>query len=332
MAISQRMWLREQERKRRERLKRARRRRNCAIAVFVAAIVAVVVIVSKSCDDSSTPLSDAMDTRTVSPVAEEQTPVPDTPFKASADISELDLSSFDNSVFVGNAVAETIDMYNLLPETDFYTSVTLDLENVYTTASNNDSMSVADQLKSTKFSRVYLCFGERELDWNNASKFGVEYREFIAKVKEYQPSASIYVISIPPITKSASESNLYGADMDTIKEYNRRIRNMAYSESLYYVDSIAALGRNGGYLNEGTSADGMNINKEYAVELISYIKNKAYIPNTPAAEIENEENDEQEKTENTPTPTPVPVSTTKPEPEPTINVLKDSAIADENKN
>ncbi len=328
MTMSQRMWKREQERKRRERLKRARRRRNCAIAVFVSAVAAVVIIVSRSCDNSSQPMSEAMTAPQINEAVPTASVEPDLPFIASVDASELDLSGFDNAAFVGNSVAESVALYNILPETDFYSSVNLDLENVYTTASRYGSMAVADQLKSKKFSRVFLSFGERELAWDDAARFGIEYRKFIEKVKEYQPSASVYVISIPPVTKSVSSANLYGMNAKAIKEYNRRIRNMAYSEKLYYVDSVAALGRNGGYLLEGSSADGINLNKEYITELIYYIKNKAYIPNTPAADEDEDETETPEEKKTTPAPSPVSTD----EPEPTVNVLKDSAIRENEKN
>lgn len=330
MNMSQRMWRREQERRRRERMRRAKRRRNCLAAVFIAAVAAVVLIVSKSCDSGTVPLSES-GAEPNKPI-ETVTPVPDSPFKASVDISEINLSVFENSVFLGNALAATIDMYNLLPETDFYASVNLDLENVYTTSVGYDSTAAADQLKSTKFGRVYLCFGENELAWGSASKFASAYSKLIKKVKEYQPGASIYLVSIPPVTKSASDKGANGADMETIKLYNRKIRNLAYNEKLYYVDSVAALGRNGGYINEGTSADGINLNREYVIELLAATSKKAYIPNTPADDISEKDREDEsgtvtEEASEAPSETNTPATATV-EPEPTVNVLKDSAMTD----
>ncbi len=351
MAKSQHLWAIEQRRKNRESLRRAKRRRNCTIVVFFAAIIAVIVIVARGCggtggegEPQSEPAQTPSQTNDVPEAAVTgDVPVSDTgvmataapgmEFVASIDEEELDLSCFSNSAFIGNALADSVSMYNILPDTDFYTGVNINLENVYTTASGYSSTAIADQLKSKKFSRVFLSFGELELAWKSAPKFGSAYHNLIDKVKEYQPSASIYVISIPPVTKTASDANLYGANLVTIKEYNRRIRNLAYSEGLYYVDSVAALGRQGGYLMEGASYDGINLNKEYIIELMNYIDRKAYIPKTPASDVTEEEEDAvEEKEEATEAAQSSDSKTAEQdrednEPKPTVNVFKDSAIS-----
>ena len=101
MAVSQRMWKLEQERKRRERLKRQRQRRNCAILVLVLAIVAVVAVVLLNTDkkektEPQAPPSDVfVDSKAVSD-----------PYTTTREISDIKASFFKDSAFAGNALAQ----------------------------------------------------------------------------------------------------------------------------------------------------------------------------------------------------------------------------------
>ncbi len=323
MAVSQRMWLREQERKRRERARRARRRRNIAIAVFILAAIAVAVIVIKGFKSGrQTEVDDPRIT-----AAAEQTAQPiGAGYGIQGDVS-VNADYFDNSVFIGNALAAGIDSYGLLPYTDFYAGVHITLDNVNTTAANNSSVAVIDQLKSQKFTKVFISFGEMELSWADASKFEDAYEELLGKVKSYQQSANIYIISIPPVAETASVAGS-GYSLRTIKEYNRSLKILAAQEKVYYVDSFAALG--GNYLPAGVSADGVNLNKTYYAKLINYAQTDASIPSLAdisdddgedidsLGNTTDENSDDKDSTEET----GAEQSGTVEEPAPTVNVLK----------
>lgn len=298
MAVSRRMWLREQERKKRERQRRARRRRQIAAVLLLSAAAVIGVLLAKGrggvkVDD---PVSTAEAVQTRAPAAEAAEPV--------------DAEYFDNSVFIGGAAAAGIDSYGILPYTDFYAGVNITLDNCYTTAAGNDSMSVVDQLKSKKFGKVFIFFGETELAQNDAASFARSYKALVEKVKSYQQSASVYVISIPPVEERAEAA---GYSLGTISSYNRRLKMIAAEEKVYYVDSFEALG--GDHLPAGTSSDGVNMNKTCCAKLLNYIRKNAGIPSL------SDISDEDGETVRSDT-----AATDKPEP--TINVFKNSAGAD----
>lgn len=347
MAMSQRMWKREQERKRRERLRRARRRRNCTITVILIALIAVIAVVFKSCSDNNSEKNLQNNTS--------QTTVTQAPKPVSSliPVSELDTSFYDNAVFIGNSIADGIALYGLLPQTDIYAKVGLSLDSVYTTAADNDSTAIADQLKSRKYSKVFLCFGEAELSSENSSDFKDKYTELIEKVKSYQSSARIYLVAIPPVSKNSEEN---GMDISNIKTYNDTIKRLAASEDVYYADAYTALADDDGYLKSGVSADGINLNRDCYIEMLNYIADNSYIPDLSDIDSESDESsddkdtaesdnskdskdssDNSKKEESTEKPSK---STESPkpdkdetdseksteEPEPTVNVLKDSAM------
>lgn len=322
MTMSQRMWKREQERKRRERIKRARRRRNCAIAVILLAVIAVIIIVVAGRDSENKTENENPTPQPVSVVSD--TNAVSDPYTTTREADDIKASFFKESAFAGNALAQTIGMYGILSETDFYAGVNVNLENVYTITTSGSTTSIAEQFKSKRFSKVFLAFGENELRTMTSSEFKTKYKELVDKIIDYQPKARIYLIGIPPVTADVSEADdkLTNA---RIKEFNKRIMSLAVDEELYYVDSVDALGDNKDFLPKGVSADGINLNKAAVIDLLYYISKEAYIPD--AQDVADSGSDDEEDTdEDDEEATPAPQKASTPTPAPTVNVLKDSAI------
>ncbi len=325
MAMSQRRWQLEQERKRRERMRRQRRRRNCAIVVLLLAIIAVVAIIMIN-NGESRPI-DKGDKET--PVASVKTDIAaaENPYTTTRSEDDIKTSFFTDSAFAGNALAEAIGTYGILRESDFYAGVNIDVENVYTAKTFGSTTSVAEQFKSKRFKKVFLSFGEREMASLSSTAFKDSYIKLIDKIEEYQPNARIYLIGIPPVTAQTSEEDGV-VTMKKIKEYNRRIMSIAVDEELYYIDSVDALGDNKDFLPMGVSKDGINLNKSAVIDLLYYIQKEAYIPDMEdltdsADEDDIEEDDDEEEEEAIPTKKPQKADSASPSP--TVNVLKDSS-------
>ena len=311
MAMSQRMWIREQERKKRERIRRARRRRNCAIIVALLAIIAVVVIVLVN-NGGDTPTEKA-NTEDVS------VELAETPYTTTITEDDIKASFFKDSAFAGNALAWTIGTYGILKDANFYSGVNINLDNVYKTTPVGSTTSIVEQFKSKRFSKVFLAFGENELLEMSSTDFKEEYIKLVDKIQEYQPNARIYLIGIPPVT--AQVSNNGDITMQKIKQFNKRIMSIAVDEEIYYIDSVDALGDNKDFLPKGVSCDGINLNKAATIDLLYYMTKDAYIPDSnDLADLDSDDdNEDDEEIESTPTPQ----KTASPSPSPTVNVFKD---------
>ena len=334
MAMSQRMWRREQERKRRERMKRLKRRRNCTITVLVLAVVAVAVIVKTANKREKATQVTPIETTTVAPNTNTLYE-PSSVYTTNRDKSDINAEFFNNSAFAGNSVADSIAMYGLLDDVDFYTGVNIDLDNVYTVTNSGGTVSVADQFKNKSFKKIFLSFGENEMLTMSAGEFKESYNGFVEKIKEYQPNAKIYMIGIPPVTLEVSN----GGDVTKgkVNEFNKQIKSIAFDKELYYVDSVDALGDNKGFLPNSVSADGINLNKAAVTDLLYYTSKKAYIPESSNLIDEDDDEDKENDTANkndkketekaTEKATEAPQATSKnseESPEPTVNVLKNS--------
>lgn len=325
MAISQEMWRRERERKRRERQRQLQRQRTCAVVVLIAAIAAVAIILANAGKNNTE--TDSGETAAVSTSATSSNGYTQgAAYTSEHTEGDLSMSFFKNSVFAGNALAETVKMYGVVKEIECFAGVNIDAENVYNVTAGAGTISVADQFKSKKFDKIFLSFGENELSWESSSKFKAYYRDFVEKIKEYQPRASVYLIAIPPVTEEISTSGGY-VTMENIKAYNKRIKSIAISEETYYIDSVDALADDDGYLPEGVSCDGINLNKSAVIDLLYYASKEAYIPKSSDM-VDNEDEDDEDSDSDTTKKTEEPKKaeeTASPSPEPTVNVLKSSA-------
>lgn len=335
MAMSRRMWESQQERKRQERIRRAKMRRNCTFVVLlaIAAIIIIIAAVKYSSSDSTNvnPETENQASETISMVTEP-------PVKPSATEDpgiKLSDTYYKNAVFIGDALADGIGMYSLLPECNVYAKVGLTVKNVYSTAADNDTIAIIDQLKSKKYAKVFLAFGESELMSGNVSDFKKDYEELIGAVKDYQSSARIYLMAIPPVSEAASTR--YGITDSKIKSINSAIKQLASSMSVYYSDCYKGIVEKDGFLAEGVSADGINLDKATYLKMLDYMSKHSFIPGDEDEEEdvsssdkeynededadENESaNSEDESTDNE----DESMDDSNPTPKPTTNVLKDS--------
>ena len=115
--------------------------------------------------------------------------------------------------------------------------------------------------------------------------------------------------------------------MGKVREYNEEIRNIASDLGVFYINSPSALAGADGYLHDGVSADGINLNRDCSIELLSYISKSSHDPDKIEEDEAETENSETETSTASPSATPRSTATPQSEePEPTVNVLKDSAI------
>lgn len=359
MAMSKRMWESQQERRRQERMRKLRLRRNCTlvVALVIIAIVIVIGIIKNSEKDTNNINTDITNSRAEGEAVTTEVPS-SSPIPSVTQNPDIKLSDtyYKNAVFIGDALADGIGMYSILPECSVYAKVGLAVKNVYSTAADNDTIAIIDQLKSKKYAKVFLAFGESELMSGNSSDFQKDYEELIATVKKYQTSARIYLMAIPPVSESASAK--YGITQNRIKSFNSAIKQLASSMNVYYSDCYSGIVEKNGFLAEGVSLDGINLDRATYLKMLDYISEHSFIPGDDEDEYEDrtDEELEEEKTSDDESSDEDVVSdedvdrkkssssdkssdedngsgnTEKSTPKPTINVLKDSHINNSSKN
>lgn len=182
-----------------------------------------------------------------------------------------DYACFNDSAFFGNSRFEGLKNLRLVP--NVYTKVGLNVKTALT-ATGSDGASIIGKLNSgVSFENVFIMFGDNEIGYSDSWIIS-NYRTLINKVREYQPNANIYVVSILPISKATSDKNTYNYSNGRIVEMNAQIRNMCSSLGVGYIDVWSAMADDNGRLPDSASSDGVHFGKSYYCIMLNRIKSE----------------------------------------------------------
>jgi lysophospholipase L1-like esterase len=182
--------------------------------------------------------------------------------------------TFENSVFMGNSSIASLYVYGLASDADFLYRVGLTISSVFTKPTVTGTVPVLDELNGRQYDRVFLMFGQNELGWVYTDIFIDRYAAVIDAVKERQPGARVYVMSIPPVSEEVSLKNTNGINQQRIDEYNARLAELARLKGADYLDASPMLADESGFLPEDASPDGIHLNKTYSEIWMQAIKDQ----------------------------------------------------------
>ena len=203
----------------------------------------------------------------------QSTKVPTSNAVGNVTAADVNQSYFADSCFVGNSMIEGMEIYELVDGADYFGKVGLNVTDALTEATDYGTVPVIDELnKGRSYRKIFMMFGENELNWTNIDKFKSDYSALIQKAKQYQPSAQIYLLSITPVSAEAEASGSEGATNESIIEFNEYIKEVAEANSAAYVDLFNALADDSGYLPAGAATDGIHFTEDYYAKFLVYIQ------------------------------------------------------------
>lgn len=189
------------------------------------------------------------------------------PNAVSEDISQ---EYFKDSVFIGNSMVSSMEIYNILEDTDFFGRVGISISDVETKSADGGSVPIIDELNQGKeYKKIFFMFGENECAWPSAETFKSLYTKAIKKAMRYQPNAQIYLLSITPVSKNASATSANGITKENIEKYNEHIKSVAESAGVGYIDVYTPLVDKDGYLPDSAASDGIHFDKKYYEKMYS---------------------------------------------------------------
>lgn len=182
-------------------------------------------------------------------------------------------NDLSNAAMLGNSYLYGFDTYAVLPETDCFYRVGLNVRTVFTETMLDGEIPVIEELKNDKeYDQVLLMFGENELGWPNEQAFLDGYSEIIDTVSEYQPKATIYVQSMLPVSKEVSDKNENGINNDSIRDRNENLKALAKEKDAVYLDVASIMEDENGDLPEDAATDGIHPNISYYRQWADFLK------------------------------------------------------------
>lgn len=180
---------------------------------------------------------------------------------------DVDESYFDDAVFIGDS--RTVGLYDYagLDNSTFYASSGLTIYKLFENPDGrykdgNWKENIGTALSERQFSKVYLMIGINEMGTGDVDYFIRHYEEAVAKIKELQPDAIIYLQSILRVTAERSEKGDY-INNEGIDARNVRIAELADNRTVFYLDINSVVCDESGGLNPAYTFDGVHLYAQY---------------------------------------------------------------------
>ena len=184
---------------------------------------------------------------------------------------------FDDVCFIGHSQIVGMQKYSGLSGPDYYAVVghtaqsALDYE--FYPLPNGRYGTLSDGLHSKSYGKVYIMLGinDSSLDKNRVEKFMTPMRTILDLVKETQPGAKIYLLSLVPVGRYTPMNELYNPDSTVF--YSQLVKTLSREYDTEYIDLFRMMCDKAGYfLNSFNSGDGIHIQSDRYPEIVEYLK------------------------------------------------------------
>ncbi len=194
---------------------------------------------------------------------------------------------FADAVFIGDSRTVGMFEYGGLEDiSTFYASTGLtvyefDTAKFIALPDRKEKVTVEEALQRNSFAKVYLMLGINEMG-GNMEVFAEEYAEMVARIRELQPDAIIYLQSIMKVSARRDAKGDHITN-EGIEIRNERIQSMADNEKIFYLDINPPVCDEGGMISDYTF-DGVHLKAKYIELWKQFLKEHAISvgePNVP---------------------------------------------------
>lgn len=192
--------------------------------------------------------------------------------------AEVDNSWFDDALFIGDSITEGIKAYNLLGNATVVSNVGISLYNVATKECINTGdgtritipQAVAQYPNKTK---IYIQLGVNGMGMT-IDQFKQAYSGFIDIIRKSHPNASIYLVSIFPISEQKFYNSGYSKSITNAKidEFNNAIMEVAVDKDAHFLYVAECIKQPDGSLDAEVTGDGMHIGPAYYERWFQYMR------------------------------------------------------------
>lgn len=140
----------------------------------------------------------------------------------------MDNSYFSDAVFIGDSRTVGLHDYGGLDDSTFYATVGMNIYDLWTEKFcevDGQKETLEDALRARTYGKIYFQIGINEMGRGTVDGFMKAYEESVAKFKELQPDAVIFVQAIMKVTKDKSDKDPI-FNNPGIEERNARIASL----------------------------------------------------------------------------------------------------------
>ena len=179
----------------------------------------------------------------------------------------VDESYFDDAVFIGDS--RTVGLYDYagLENTDFFASSGLTIYKLFEEPDGkfkdgNWTENIEISLQKKQYKKIYFMIGINEMGTGDVDYFMEHYEAAVARIRQLQPDAIIYLQGIMHVTNERSAEGDY-INNEGIIARNERIAQLADNKTVFYLDVNSVVCDESGGLNPAYTFDGVHLYAQY---------------------------------------------------------------------
>lgn len=186
-------------------------------------------------------------------------------------------SWFDDACFIGHSQVVGMNKYFNLPNADYYAVIghtaqeALDFP--YYPLPNGGDGSLRKALEQAQYGKVYIMLGINDCTNKDdqLEKFLAPMKQIIELVRETQPDAQIYLLSLAPVGRETPNNICYS--IDNVLLFTQAVKSLAREYNTEYLDVFRLMSDEYGYiLNEYNAGDGIHIDAHHYAQILDYLK------------------------------------------------------------
>lgn len=183
---------------------------------------------------------------------------------------DFDKEYFSSSLFIGDSISTGLSLYGFLDQDNVFAqqglapSTALDAE--------IDGVTLSDKIAAFKPKKIFVMLGTNSVGYADNETLAASMNELVEKISGLT-KAKIYVISIPPITPEAEQSDENELTKKDIDDYNAKLKTAVSGSGASFIDLNSVLSNSDGYFDEDyAEMDGIHFMGTTYEVMLSYLQ------------------------------------------------------------
>lgn len=183
---------------------------------------------------------------------------------------DFDKEYFSSSLFVGDSISTGLSLYGFLDQDNVFAqqglapSTALDAE--------IDGVTLSDKIAAFKPKKIFVMLGTNSVGYADNETLAASMNELVEKISDLT-KAKIYVISIPPITPEAEQSDENELTKKGIDDYNAKLKTAVSGSGASFIDLNSVLSNSDGYFDaDYAEMDGIHFMGTTYEVMLSYLQ------------------------------------------------------------
>lgn len=189
---------------------------------------------------------------------------------------EADLSYFDDALFIGDSRTVGLREYGDLGGAEVVADAGMNVYKIYEkefVTVGGEKKRLETILTERQFQKIYLMLGINELGYD-FDRTVSRYEELLAKLREWQPQAKIFLEANLHITGEKSQASPIYTN-ENIDRFNQAVSRMADGREIFYLDVNELFDDEEGNLSKAYTTDSTHVLGKYYADWVTWILNHA---------------------------------------------------------